>query len=177
MRLVILDRDGVINQESDAYIKSPEEWFPIPGSLEAIARLHKNGYTVVVATNQAGVGRGLFSLDTLAAIHGSMRRAVEAAGGKLDGIFFCPHHPDEGCDCRKPRTGLFKQIAERYGLSLVGVPVIGDTERDLTAARTIGARPILVETGRGHETLHMHPEVEHYPDLAAAAAQLIGEIH
>jgi D-glycero-D-manno-heptose 1,7-bisphosphate phosphatase len=177
MRLVILDRDGVINRESDAYIKSPEEWFPIPGSLEAITRLHKNGYTVVVASNQSGVGRGLFSLDTLAAIHGRMRRSVETAGGRIDSIFFCPHAPDEGCDCRKPRTGLFKQIVERYNVSLAGVPAIGDSERDLVAAQAVGARPILVGTGRGHETLHMRPDVEHYPDLAAAADHLIKEIH
>ena len=177
MKLVILDRDGVINQESDAYIKSPEEWFPLPGSLEAIARLHKNGYTVVVASNQSGVGRGYFTLDTLAAIHGRLRREVEAAGGKIDGIFFCPHRPEDNCDCRKPKTGLFKQIAERYKVDLRGVPMIGDTARDIIAARAMGCRPILVLTGRGHQALEALPDVEHYADLAAAVAQLMAEIH
>lgn len=177
MRLVILDRDGVINHESDVYIKTPEEWIPIPGSLEAIARLTRAGYTVVVASNQSGVGRGLFSLDTLAAINGRMRKAVEAAGGRLDGIFFCPHTPDEHCDCRKPKTGLFKQIAERYKVDLKGVPMIGDTGRDLAAARAVGCRPILVMTGRGLQTLENEHDVEVYPDLAAAVAHLLKEIH
>ena len=177
MRLVILDRDGVINQESDAYIKTPEEWIPIPGSLEAIVRLSKAGYTVVVASNQSGVGRGLFSLDTLAAINGRMRKAVEAAGGKLDGIFFCPHAPDERCDCRKPKTGLFKQIAERYKVDLKGVPMIGDSGRDLAAARAVGCRPILVMTGRGLQTLENEPDAEVYTDLAAAVAHILKEIH
>ncbi|HSN17843.1 MAG TPA: D-glycero-beta-D-manno-heptose 1,7-bisphosphate 7-phosphatase [Gammaproteobacteria bacterium] len=178
MRLVILDRDGVINKESDAYIKTPEEWIPLPGSLEAIARLHRNGYTVVVASNQSGVARHLFSLDTLAAIHGRMRREVEAAGGKIDAVFFCPHGPKEACDCRKPKPGLLRQIAERYGVSLQGVPMIGDSERDLQAARAVGGRPILVKTGNGLKTLEEDHDVEEsYDDLAAAAAQLIEEIH
>ena len=178
MRLVILDRDGVINQESDAYIKTPEEWVPLPGSLEAIARLHRNGYKVVVASNQSGVARHLFSLDTLAAIHGRMKREVEAAGGKIDSIFFCPHGPKEACDCRKPKPGLLKQIAERYGVRLQGIPMIGDSERDLQAARAVGGRPILVKTGNGLKTLEEDHEVEEaYDDLASAAAQLVKEIH
>ena len=178
MRLVILDRDGVINQESEAYIKSPEEWHPLPGSLEAIARLHRNGYTVVVASNQSGVARHLFSLDTLAAIHGRMKREVEAAGGKIDSIFFCPHGPKEGCDCRKPKPGLLRQIAERYGVRLEGIPMIGDSERDLQAARAVGGRPILVMTGNGLKTLDEDHNVEEvYDDLSAAAAHLIREIH
>lgn len=177
MKLVILDRDGVINKESDAYIKSPEEWFPLPGSLEAIARLYKNGYSVVIASNQSGVGRGYFTLDTLAAIHGRMRREVEALGGKIDGVFFCPHRPEDNCDCRKPKTGLFKQIAERYKVDLKGVPMIGDAVRDIIAARSVGGRPILVLTGRGREALDTLPEVEHYADLSAAVAQLMAEIH
>jgi D-glycero-D-manno-heptose 1,7-bisphosphate phosphatase len=178
MRLVILDRDGVINQESEAYIKTPEEWIPIPGSVEAIARLHRNGYTVVVASNQSGVARHLFSLDTLAAIHGRMRREVEAAGGKIDGIFFCPHGPGDACDCRKPKPGLLKQIAKRYRVSLEGLPMIGDSERDLQAARAVGGRPILVRTGNGLKTLDEDHDVEEvYDDLSAAAAQLIQEIH
>jgi D-glycero-D-manno-heptose 1,7-bisphosphate phosphatase len=178
MRLVILDRDGVINQESEVFIKTPEEWIPIPGSVAAIARLYKNGYTVVVASNQSGIARHLLSLDTLAAIHGRMKREVEAAGGKIDSIFFCPHGPKEGCDCRKPKPGLFRQIAERYDLRLDGIPMIGDSERDLQAARAVRGRPILVKTGNGLKTLEEDHDVEEsYDDLAAAAAQLVKEIH
>lgn len=178
MRLVILDRDGVINQESEAFIKTPEEWIPLPGSLAAIARLYKNGYTVVVASNQSGIARHLLSLDTLAAIHGRMKREVEAAGGKIDSIFFCPHGPGDACDCRKPKPGLFKQIAKRYGVKLEGIPMIGDSERDLQAARAVGGRPILVKTGNGLKTLEEDHDVEEvYDDLAAAAAQLMKENH
>ena len=178
MRLVILDRDGVINKESEAFIKTPEEWIPLPGSLDAIARLYKNGYTVVVASNQSGVARHLLSLDTLAAIHGRMKREVEAAGGKIDAIFFCPHGPGDGCDCRKPRPGLLKQIAQRYQVSLKGLPMIGDSERDLQAARAVGGRPILVKTGNGLKTAQEDHDVEEiYDDLATAAAQLVKEIH
>lgn len=178
MRLVILDRDGVINKESEAFIKTPEEWIPLPGSLEAIARLYKNGYTVVVASNQSGVARHLLSLDTLAAIHGRMKREVEAAGGKIDAIFFCPHGPGDGCDCRKPKPGLLKQIAQRYQVSLKGLPMIGDSERDLQAARAVRGRPILVKTGNGLKTLQEDHDVEEtYDDLASAAAQLVKEIH
>jgi len=178
MRLVILDRDGVINQDSDVYIKTPEEWIPIPGSVDAIARLYKNGYTVVVASNQSGVARHYFSLDTLAAIHGRMRREVEAVGGKIDSVFFCPHGPGDQCDCRKPRPGLLKQIAERYKVDLRGIPMIGDSERDLQAARTVGGRPILVKTGNGLKTLDEDHDVEEvYDDLSSAAAHLIEEIH
>jgi D-glycero-D-manno-heptose 1,7-bisphosphate phosphatase len=178
MRLVILDRDGVINQESDAFIKTPEEWIPIPGSLDAIARLYKAGYTVVVASNQSGIARHLLSLDTLAAIHGRMKREVEAAGGKIDSIFFCPHGPGDLCDCRKPKPGLFKQIAKRYKVRLKDLPMIGDSERDLQAARAVGGRPILVRTGNGLKTLDEDHNVEEvYDDLAAAAAQLMKENH
>jgi D-glycero-D-manno-heptose 1,7-bisphosphate phosphatase len=178
MRLVILDRDGVINQESEAFIKTPEEWIPIPGSLDAIARLYKAGYTVVVASNQSGIARHLLSLDTLAAIHGRMKREVEAAGGKIDSIFFCPHGPGDLCDCRKPKPGLFKQIAKRYKVSLKDLPMIGDSERDLQAARAVGGRPVLVQTGNGLKTLDEDHNVEEvYDDLAAAAAQLMKENH
>ncbi len=153
MRLVVLDRDGVINHESDAYIKSPDEWIPISGSLEAVARLNQDGFSVVVATNQAGVGRGFFDLAALAKIHAKMTVSLAKVGGHLDGIFFCPHRPEENCGCRKPGPGLLRQIAESFHVSLSGVPVIGDSLRDIEAAETVGARPILVRTGYGEETL------------------------
>lgn len=178
MRLVVLDRDGVINHDSDAYIKSPEEWIPIPGSLEAIARLHRAGFTVTVATNQAGVARGLFDLAALDAIHHKMQIAVEAAGGKLNGIFVCPHAPWDDCDCRKPKPGLLKQIAKQFQISLDGVPVIGDSLRDIEAAESVGARPLLVRSGYGEKTLERlghQQRVEVFDDLAAAADQLIRE--
>lgn len=178
MRLVILDRDGVINQESEGFIKTPEEWIPLPGSIDAIARLYKNGYSVVVASNQSGIARNLLSLDTLAAIHGRMKREVEAAGGKIDSIFFCPHGPGDHCDCRKPKPGLFRQIAARYKADLRGIPMIGDSERDLQAARAVGGRPMLVKTGNGLKTLDEDHDVEEvYDDLAAAVAQLLRENH
>lgn len=175
-RLVILDRDGVINADSPHYIKSPDEWVALPGSLEAIARLNGAGYTVVVASNQSGLGRGLFDADSLAAIHRKMLGAIEEAGGALAGVFVCPHTPGQDCECRKPRSGLFRQIAEKFELSLEGVPAIGDSARDLEAARRVGARPILVLTGNGQETLDAGElGVEVYKDLGAAADALIGE--
>lgn len=152
MKLVILDRDGVINYDSDQYIKSPDEWKPIPGSLDAIARLNQWGYRVVVATNQSGVGRGLFDMDTLNAIHEKMVRLVTQAGGKIDAIFFCPHTNHDDCGCRKPKPGMLEEIAQRYNADLTDVPVIGDSLRDLQAAVAIGAAPILVLTGKGKKT-------------------------
>ena len=179
-KLVILDRDGVINRDSDDYIKSPSEWEPLPGSLAAIAALNQAGFTVVVASNQSGVGRGLFSIAELDAIHAKMRHAIEAAGGRLDGIYYCPHRPEDNCDCRKPRPGLLKQIASDLGIDLAGVPVIGDSARDLEAARAVEARPMLVRTGNGERTLRSDPRagtVPVYADLAAAAEALIAEDH
>jgi D-glycero-D-manno-heptose 1,7-bisphosphate phosphatase len=152
MKLVILDRDGVINYDSPEFIKSPEEWRPIPGSLEAIARLNQAGYHVVVATNQSGVGRGLFEMTTLNAINDKMHRALAEAGGRLDAVFFCPHAQDANCECRKPRAGLLHDIARRYNVSLDGVPSIGDSLRDLESAATVRARPMLVLTGKGQKT-------------------------
>ncbi|HSN39006.1 MAG TPA: D-glycero-beta-D-manno-heptose 1,7-bisphosphate 7-phosphatase [Burkholderiales bacterium] len=152
MKLVILDRDGVINYDSLSYIKSPEEWKPIPGSLEAIALLNQAGYHVVVATNQSGVGRGLFDMATLNAIHDKMHRALGQAGGRVDAIFYCPHAQDAGCNCRKPKSGLFEEIARRFNVSLKDVPSIGDALRDLEAAAAVGAQPILVLTGKGKKT-------------------------
>lgn len=176
MKLVILDRDGVINQDSPAYIKSPGEWKPIPGSLEAIALLSQAGYRVLVATNQSGVGRGLFEMSTLNAIHDKMHRALGLAGGRVDGIFYCPHAQDAGCDCRKPKPGLLEEIARRFGVSLEGVPVIGDSLRDLQAAAAVGAQPILVLTGKGKATRkdgHLPGGTVVYDDLAAAVRSLL----
>lgn len=175
MRLIILDRDGVINEDSDAYIKSPAEWVPIPGSLEAIARLNQDGYHVVVATNQSGVGRGLFEMATLNAIHDKMHRAVGQAGGRIDAVFFCPHAQDAGCACRKPQPGMLLEIAARFDVALEGVPAIGDSLRDLQAASAAGARPVLVLTGKGKLTQKAGglPEgTEVHRDLAAAAEAL-----
>jgi D-glycero-D-manno-heptose 1,7-bisphosphate phosphatase len=176
MKLVILDRDGVINLDSDAYIKRPEEWKPIPGSLEAIARLTQAGYHVVVATNQSGVGRGLFEMSTLNAIHDKMHRAVSQAGGRIDAVFYCPHAQEANCDCRKPRTGLLEEIGRRFGTSLAGVPSIGDSLRDLQAAATAGALPVLVLTGKGAKTQrdgNLPAGTLVHADLAAAVKSLI----
>ena len=175
MKLVILDRDGVINVESSAYIKSPEEWRALPGSLEAIGRLHRAGFTVVVATNQSGLARGLFAKDDLQAIHAKMLRAVEAAGGRIQEIFICPHGPDDDCPCRKPRPGLLLQIAQQYDEELADVPVVGDSARDLEAARRAGARPMLVRTGNGEKTLARGAagNAEVYSDLAAAVDAIL----
>ncbi|MBU0750873.1 MAG: D-glycero-beta-D-manno-heptose 1,7-bisphosphate 7-phosphatase [Gammaproteobacteria bacterium] len=175
MKLIILDRDGVINHDSDQYIKSPDEWKPIPGSLEAIARLTQWGWRVVVCTNQSGVGRGLFVMDTLNAIHDKMVRAVSQAGGRIDAIFFCPHTNADKCACRKPKPGMFNEIAQRYNTDLTDVPAIGDSLRDLKAALAAGAQPILVLTGKGEKT-HADPDlppgIPVFPDLAAAVASL-----
>jgi D-glycero-D-manno-heptose 1,7-bisphosphate phosphatase len=176
-RTVILDRDGVINEDSPGFIKSPAEWRPLPGSLEAIARLTAAGFDVYVASNQSGVGRGLFDAATLEAIHEKMRQAVEAAGGRLAGIYVCPHHPDAGCECRKPRPGLLRALAREHGLGLAGVPVVGDSRRDLEAAAAVGAEPWLVRTGNGRAVEHdgVPCGVHVVDDLAAAAAALIRE--
>lgn len=152
MKLAILDRDGVINQDSDAYIKNPDEWIALPGSMEAIARLSRAGWRVVIASNQSGVGRGLFSMDTLNAIHAKLRREAAQAGGVVDAIFICPHDPGDGCACRKPLPGMFLDIANRYDVSLRGVPAVGDSQRDLQAAATAGCSPWLVLTGNGQKT-------------------------
>ena len=175
MKLVILDRDGVINHDSDHFIKSPEEWRPLPGSIEAIAHLTQWGCRVVVATNQSGIGRGLFDMDTLNAIHDKMVKAVALAGGRIDAIFFCPHAADSTCECRKPRPGMLREIAQRYNTSLAGVPAIGDSLRDLQAAVAMHAQPMLVLTGKGAKTRDdpdLPRETLVFPDLAAAAAHI-----
>jgi len=152
MKLVILDRDGVINHDSDQYIKRPEEWKPIPGSLDAIARLNHAGFRVVVASNQSGVGRGLFDMATLIAINDKMYRALSQFGGRIDALFYCPHSSEAKCACRKPQAGMFVDIAQRFNTDLRGVPAIGDSLRDLQAATTAGATPVLVLTGKGRTT-------------------------
>jgi D-glycero-D-manno-heptose 1,7-bisphosphate phosphatase len=174
-KLIILDRDGVINQDSDLYIKSPDEWIPLPGSPEAIARLNQWGWRVVVCTNQSGIGRGLFGMDTLNAIHDKMIKTVAHAGGTLDAIFFCPHTSADNCDCRKPKAGMLKEVAARYNISLTGVPVIGDSLRDLQSALEVGAQPMLVLTGKGKKTKAdpaLPPGTPVFADLAAAVKQL-----
>ncbi|MBK5913737.1 D-glycero-beta-D-manno-heptose 1,7-bisphosphate 7-phosphatase [Rhodocyclus purpureus] len=176
MKLVILDRDGVINYDSDQFIKSPAEWKPIPGSLEAIARLCQAGWRVVVATNQSGVGRGLFDMDMLNGIHNKMHRAVQSAGGRIDAVFFCPHTAEQKCDCRKPQAGMFKRIGETYKLDLTGVPSVGDSLRDLQAAAAVGAWPMLVLSGKGKKTQAAGglPEgTVTFADLAAAVDHIL----
>jgi len=152
MKLVILDRDGVVNHDSDAYIKSPEEWRPIPGSIEAIARLSKAGLRVAIATNQSAIARGLIEPSTLAAIHSRMQRAVQDAGGRIDAVFFCPHGPDDGCDCRKPRPGMVLEILRRFRVDPADALLAGDSLRDLQAANAAGVRAALVLTGNGRRT-------------------------
>lgn len=153
MKLAILDRDGVINQDSDAFVKSPDEWIALPGSVDAIALLSRSGWRVVIASNQSGIARGLFSMDTLNAIHAKLRREVIQAGGVIDAIFVCPHGPDDGCICRKPSPGMFLDIARRYDMAdLRGVPAVGDSLRDLQAAAMAGCSPWLVLTGNGQKT-------------------------
>ena len=175
MKLIILDRYGVINADSEQFIKSPDEWKPIPGSLEAIARLNQWGWRVVVASNQSGVGRGLFGMDTLNAINDKMVRSLAQVGGRLDAIFFCPHAADSTCDCRKPKPGLFQQIAERFNVDLTGVPCVGDSLRDLQAGVSMGCEPYLVLTGKGMKTREdpeLPPGTRIFPDLDAVAAAL-----
>lgn len=177
MKLAILDRDGVINHDSDQYIKSPDEWRPIEGSLEAIARLNQWGWRVVVATNQSGIGRGLFGMDMLNAINDKMVKSLAQVGGRLDAIFFCPHAADSTCDCRKPKPGLLLQIADRFNVELANVPVVGDSLRDLQAAVAVGGTPYLVLTGKGQKTRldpALPPGTLVYPDLATIVADLIG---
>ena len=175
MSLIILDRDGVINYDSDKYIKSPEEWTPIPGSLEAIARLHQEGYKIVVITNQSGIARGLFSMDMLHRIHLKMLEAVRQKGGEIDSISFCPHAPTDGCRCRKPLPGLFEDIAERLKINLAGVYVVGDSISDVLAARAAYASPVLVRTGKTAFDLEKEQmrDVPVFADLAAFADSLL----
>ncbi len=175
-KLVILDRDGVINFDSDEYIKSPSEWRPIPGSLEAIARLNQHGYLVAIATNQAAISRGLFDMKSLNAIHQKLHLSAQAVGAHIDAIFFCPHAADEFCDCRKPRPGMLKAIGQRFGVSLKGVPMVGDALRDMQAAFEVGCDLYLVKTGKGERTLEkggLPPGTQIYDNLAAVVDRLL----
>jgi len=175
MKVVILDRDGTINHDSDDYIKSPAEWTPIPGSLEAIARLIQADYRVVVATNQSGIGRGLFDTQALFAIHDKLQRALGQVGGRIDAFFFCPHKADDNCRCRKPQPGMLLEVARRFNVSLEDVFMVGDSRKDLEAAAAVGARPVLVLTGNGAKTEKegkLPRGTAVYPDLAAFALQL-----
>jgi D-glycero-D-manno-heptose 1,7-bisphosphate phosphatase len=184
MKLVILDRDGVINQDSANFIKSPNEWIPITGSLEAIALLNQSGFRVAIATNQSGISRGLFDMTTLNDIHDRMNRELALLGGRIDAIFYCPHAADENCHCRKPDTGMIEEIGNRFSTELKGVPAVGDALRDLQAFATAGCQPILVRTGKGEATLaaaNQNPD-KALPintwvctDLAEAAQRIITE--
>lgn len=175
MKLVILDRDGTINHDSDAYIKSPEEWRPIKGSLEAIARLTQAGYRVIVATNQSGIARGLFDTRTLFAIHDLLQRSAGQVGGRIDAFFFCPHAAEAGCECRKPQPGMLLEVARRFNVPLAETYMVGDARRDLDAAAAAGARPVLVLTGKGTKTQaagDVPRGTEVFADLAAFAERL-----
>jgi D-glycero-D-manno-heptose 1,7-bisphosphate phosphatase len=175
MKLVILDRDGVINYDSDKFVKQPAEWRPIPGSLDAIARLTQSGWRVVVATNQSGIGRGFLDMATLNAIHAKMHRAVNQAGGRIEAVFYCPDTDESQSPCRKPNPGMFYAIAERFNVALDKAPCVGDSLRDLQAAAAVGGEPILVLTGKGRKTRaagRLPEGTTVYPDLAAVAQAL-----
>ena len=170
MKMIILDRDGVINHDSPAFIKSPAEWIPIPGSLEAIARLNQAGYRVVIASNQSGIARELFDMTSLNAIHQQLHNHAQQVGATIDAIFFCPHAAIDNCDCRKPKPGMFDEIGKRFKVSLRGVPTVGDSLRDLQAGFISGCAPYLVLTGKGQKTFEtggLPPGTQVFPDLAA----------
>ena len=180
-KLVILDRDGTINRASEEFVKSPEEWHPLPGALEAISRLNHAGFHVVLATNQSGLGRGLLDMAALNAVHAFMLKSLAALGGRIDAIFYCPHAPDEGCTCRKPAPGLLLQIEERYGIALAGVPYVGDRLRDMQAAKAAGCEPHWVLSGRhARGDVNMlpagfPPETQVHADLAAFVDHFLGQ--
>jgi D-glycero-D-manno-heptose 1,7-bisphosphate phosphatase len=178
-RLVILDRDGVINRDSSAFVKSADEWLPLDGSILAIAALSKAGFIVAVASNQSGLARGLFDQAALDAMHQKLHDLVSAAGGRIDRIVVCPHGPDDGCSCRKPNPGMLLELSQHYAVSLSDVPIIGDSLRDLQAAAAAGGRPVLVLTGNGQRTAQALPaelgDVETFDNLAAVAAALLAE--
>ncbi len=174
---VLLDRDGVINHDSDDYIKTADEWQPIPGSLEAIALLNNNDFKVIVITNQSGLGRGYYSLETLAEIHNKMLQLCQKNGAEIEAIFYCPHTPEDHCDCRKPKPGLLQQFSERYQRKLDDLFFVGDKISDIQAGETAGAKPILVKTGKGETTLSRYPDINHpiFENLYDAAKFIISE--
>ena len=180
MKVIVLDRDGVINHDSDAYIKSADEWQPIEGSLEAIARLNHGGYSVVVASNQSGLARGYFDIEALTAMHKKMDDLLSKAGGRIEAVFYCPHGPDDGCSCRKPKPGMLLDIGQRFNVSLSDLTFIGDSVADIKTARNALARAILVRTGKGlkaEKILLSETEdpVPVYDDLAAAVTAILQE--
>lgn len=181
MKLVILDRDGTINQDVEDFLRSPDEWVPLPGALAAIARLNHAGYAVVIAANLPSLGRGLYDMGMLNAIHARMNKALAAIGGRIDATFFCPHAPDESCDCRKPLPGLFRQIGQRFGVQLADVPVVGDSHRDMQGAAAAGCLPHLVLTGeyagRAMNPLppELPPNTRVHADLAAFVGHWLAE--
>jgi D-glycero-D-manno-heptose 1,7-bisphosphate phosphatase len=179
-KLVILDRDGVINVDSDAFIKSPDEWVAIPGSLEAIARLNQAGYRVAIASNQSGIGRGLFDMAALNAMHEKMNRAAAAVGGRIDAVFFCPHTQEDECECRKPKPGMLQQIVERFEIDPEDTPMVGDSLRDLQAGAALGLAPHLVLTGKGQKTLaagNLPPNTKVHADLRTFALDFLAANH
>lgn len=178
MKLVILDRDGVINKDSDNFIKSPDEWIPIPGSLEAIALLNKHGFRVAVATNQSGIARGLYDVATLNAIHKKMHDALAKVGGEIDAVYYCPHAADDHCECRKPKSKMIEDIGHRFSVDLNNIPAVGDALRDLQAFANVGCQAMLVRTGKGEQTLaggNLPANTLIFSDLAEAANHIIAE--
>jgi D-glycero-D-manno-heptose 1,7-bisphosphate phosphatase len=179
-KLVILDRDGVINVDSDAFIKSPDEWVAIPGSLEAIARLNQAGYRVAIASNQSGIGRGLFDMAALNAMHEKMNRTAAAVGGRIDAVFFCPHTQEDECECRKPKPGMLQQIVERFEIDPADTPMVGDSLRDLQAGAALGFALHLVLTGKGRKTLaagNLPPNTKVHDDLRTFALDFLAAHH
>jgi D-glycero-D-manno-heptose 1,7-bisphosphate phosphatase len=185
VKLIILGRDGILNEYRDDHVKSPEEWQTVPGALEAVARLNHAGWHVVVATNQAGIGRGMIDMASMNAVHVHMNRLAQADGARIDAVFFCPHTPEEHCDCRKPQPGMMKEIGNRYGVDLTEVPMAGDTLRDMQAAQAAGCEPHLVRSGRAaalsadqlQHILAQVPEVRVHADLGAFAEHLLAREH
>ncbi len=176
MKLVVLDRDGVINGWRPEGVASPDQWEAIPGSLEAIVRLNQAGYRVVVATNQSGIARGLFDLGDLHAVHRKLHSALDTLGGRVDAILYCPHRDGDECDCRKPKPGLLKNVAKRLGTELVDVPVVGDALRDMQAAMAVGARPFLVRTGKGERTLDENPALAQHVTVCNDLADVVDQL-
>ena len=179
-KLVVLDRDGVINVDSDAFIKSPDEWVTIPGSLEAIARLNQAGYRVAIASNQSGIGRGLFDMAALNAMHEKMNRTAAAVGGRIDAVFFCPHTQEDECECRKPKPGMLQQIVERFEIDPADTPMVGDSLRDLQAGAALGFALHLVLTGKGRKTLaegNLPPNTKVHDDLRTFALDFLAAHH